>query len=276
MRAVIIGESGGRRIVDTFQYELMRPQDIVAARARAPIAYVPIGPLEWHGPHLPVGMDMLHAHTMALESARMTGGVVLPPFPMGTETYTEPDRLRMRGFKGDERVCGMDYPGFILPSLYIEESAMGVLIHEVVRGLKRQQFRVIALVNGHGAPNHRGTLTRIAAEESEPGKVAVVMVGYPHETGYREHAAIRETSYLMAFQPDTVDLRALPPLPTPLRYVDFGILDQASIVGPPSSGFAVCAEEDPRHATSDRGRRDINSEAQAIATKVRQLLATVT
>ena len=31
------------------------------------MAYVPIGPLEWHGPHLPVGVDMLHAHAMALE-----------------------------------------------------------------------------------------------------------------------------------------------------------------------------------------------------------------
>ena len=79
------------------RYELMRPQDLVAARERAPIAYVPIGPMEWHGPHMAVGMDMLHAQTMALEAARKAGGVVLPPLPLGTETYTDEERLRHRG-----------------------------------------------------------------------------------------------------------------------------------------------------------------------------------
>lgn len=32
------------------RYAFMRPQDIVAERRRAPVAYVPLGPLEWHGP----------------------------------------------------------------------------------------------------------------------------------------------------------------------------------------------------------------------------------
>ena len=113
---------------ETSRYELMRPQQIIEARDRAAIAYVPIGPMEWHGPHLPVGMDMLHAYRMALEAARLTGGVVLPPLPLGTETYTDAERLRHRGFTGDERVHGMDYPGFSLPSLYTEESVMGVAV----------------------------------------------------------------------------------------------------------------------------------------------------
>ena len=37
--------------MEKIQYELMRPQEIVAARAKSPIAYVPIGPLEWHSLH---------------------------------------------------------------------------------------------------------------------------------------------------------------------------------------------------------------------------------
>jgi creatinine amidohydrolase len=89
------------------RYEFMRPQQIIAAREKAPIAYVPLGPLEWHGPHLPFGVDMLHAHNMALEAAKLTGGVVLPPLPLGTETLITPERLRDRGFKGHERPACM-------------------------------------------------------------------------------------------------------------------------------------------------------------------------
>jgi len=254
------------------RYELMRPQDIVAARARTPIAYVPIGPMEWHGPHMAVGMDMLHAHTMALEAARKAGGVVLPPLPLGTETYTDPERLRHRGFTGTERVYGMDYPGFALPSLYIEESAFALIVREVVRGLKRQAFKVIALVNGHGALNHRNTLMRVATETTEPGRATVLLAGYLYDGRYREHAAVGETSYLLAYHPEAVDLSALPPLPAPLGYRDFGILDRQTVVGEPSPGFAVAAEHDPRRATPERGRDDVAYESDQIARRVAEAL----
>src|SRR5436309_9900172 len=56
----------------TVEYELMRPPEIAQARARLPLAFIPIGPLEWHGPHLPMGMDGLHAHTVAMRSEEHT------------------------------------------------------------------------------------------------------------------------------------------------------------------------------------------------------------
>lgn len=255
------------------RYELMRPQEIVAARERAAIAYVPIGPMEWHGPHMAVGMDMLHAHTMALEAARKAGGVVLPPLPLGTETYTDAERLRHRGFDGSERVYGMDYPGFALPSLYTEESAFGVIVREVIRGLKRQAFRVIALVNGHGAANHRATLARIATETTEPGRCTVLLAGYLYDGRYREHAAIGETSYLLAYHPEAVDLSALPPLPAPLGYRAFGVLDRQTVVGEPTLDFTVHPDHDPRRATAERGREDVAYESDRIARRATEALA---
>jgi creatinine amidohydrolase len=222
-----------------------------------------------------VGMDMLHGHAMALEAVRLTGGVVLPPLPLGTETYADPERLRHRGFTGDERIYGMDYPGFSLPSLYLEESAMGVVIHDLIRALKRQEFRVIVITNGHGATNHRATLQRIATEQSEPGRVAVLLAGYFYDTNYREHAAIGETSFLLAYHPQAIDLKALPPLPEPLRYIDYGILDRPTIVGEPSPGFEVVPDWDPRNATAERGKNDVAGEAHSIAAKVRAALASV-
>ncbi len=257
------------------RYELLRPDQIVRARLRAPVVYLPMGPLEWHGPHLPVGTDMLHAQTMALEAARRTGGLVLPPLPLGTETYFDEERLRHRGFNGDERIFGMDYPGFMLPSLYVEESIMGVVVHELIRALKRQEFKVIVIVNGHGASNQLSTLKRIATEASEPGAVTVLVTGYRFDTEYREHAAMRETSYVLAHYSDTVDLSALPPASEALSYGKFGILDGPVCMGNPSPGFAVRDEEDPRLAVPELGRQDVGREADRIAEKVKKALKEV-
>ena len=50
-------------------------QDRIAERA---IAWVPLGPLEKHGEHLPWGLDGLKAHAQCLRLAERFGGVVLP------------------------------------------------------------------------------------------------------------------------------------------------------------------------------------------------------
>lgn len=34
----------------TVQLELLRPGEIMAERERCSIVYLPVGPLEWHGP----------------------------------------------------------------------------------------------------------------------------------------------------------------------------------------------------------------------------------
>jgi creatinine amidohydrolase len=69
----------------TVHYELLRPGEILAAREQCPLAYVPVSPLEWHAPHLPIGTDALHAGAIAEQLALRTGGVVLPTFYWGTE-----------------------------------------------------------------------------------------------------------------------------------------------------------------------------------------------
>ena len=48
----------------------LRPDEVVAERERVPIVYLPIGPLEWHGPHLPLGTDPLQAEHIALDLAQ--------------------------------------------------------------------------------------------------------------------------------------------------------------------------------------------------------------
>src|SRR5437867_258873 len=136
----------------TVEYELMRPPEIAQARARLPLAFIPIGPLEWHGPHLPMGMDGLHAHTVAVEVARRVGGVVLPTYYLGSETVRPTDRgpqsAAILGFEGTERIIGMDFPNNPVKSLYFEEGTFAVAVRELIRLLKLDAYRLLVLVNG--------------------------------------------------------------------------------------------------------------------------------
>ena len=59
----------------TVQMEFLRPGEIIAERDRCPIVYLPVGPLEWHGPAMPYGTDPLCAQAVARAAAQVTGGV---------------------------------------------------------------------------------------------------------------------------------------------------------------------------------------------------------
>ena len=51
----------------TVQLELLRPGEILAERERCSIVYLPVGPLEWHGPAMPYGTDALLAQETRLQ-----------------------------------------------------------------------------------------------------------------------------------------------------------------------------------------------------------------
>ncbi len=60
------------------RYHMLRPHEIVERRKACPVAYVPIGTIEWHGVHNPVGTDTLQAEAIAVRCARRGRGARLP------------------------------------------------------------------------------------------------------------------------------------------------------------------------------------------------------
>jgi creatinine amidohydrolase len=123
----------------TVRFELLRPDEILAERQRFPVVYQPIGPLEWHGPHMPYGMDPLHAETEARRVAEMIGGVVMPTLYWGTERERDSNTLRDLGFNGDEWIVGMDFPRHSMRSLYTQEDVFGIVVRARLDQLVRQQ-----------------------------------------------------------------------------------------------------------------------------------------
>ena len=47
------------------RYEWLRPGQLRQRRDQCPLVFVPVGPLEYHGPHLPLGVDAINCTQVA-------------------------------------------------------------------------------------------------------------------------------------------------------------------------------------------------------------------
>jgi creatinine amidohydrolase len=238
----------------TVRFELLRPAEIIAERERFPVVFQPVGPLEWHGPHLPYGVDALHAETVAHRTAEAMGGVVMPTLYWGAERERTPESLKALGFNGDEWIVGMDFPANSMTSLYTMEDVFALVIRAQLDLLVAQGYKLIVIVNGHGAPNHMAALVRLAKEYTAltSAKVLFTIAFDPRPDGTYSigHADALETSLTMAIHPETVDLNSLPPLPAPLKNIDWGIVDGETFAGDPTPDYTLRPEADPRRNSS--------------------------
>ncbi len=261
--------------------EFLRPDEILAERARVPLVFLPTGSIEWHGPHLPLGVDMMLAHEAAMRAAAELGGVVHPAIFCGTERERRPEMLRDIGFRGDEWIVGMDFPANAVPSLYYPEEAFAMAVREALTRLTAMGYLQVVIVNGHGAENQIGTLRRLAAAFTAAGPARVIVVmPFPEvtdETGAAAtlagHADIFETAAMLALHPELVDLDRLPALDHPLRNVDWAVVDGPTFSGNPTAEHTVRPEFDPRYATATAGAEFLKQIAGTLVERVRAELA---
>jgi creatinine amidohydrolase len=254
--------------------ERMRPAEIVAEMKERPLVFLPVGPLEWHGPHLPLGTDPLIAYGVARRVAARVGGVVLPALFVGTERERSPELLQYLGFKGDEYIVGMDFPANILKGLYYREEFFALVVRETLDLLVQQGYRLIVILNGHGADNQLGVLGRLSAEFTGRGPARVFYISAwtqsDQEVG-SGHAGAEETSHVMALYPGLVNLSTLPTPDQPLRNVDWAIVDALTFDGHPSADFTT--RDDPRvGATAERGEESLGRAVTYIARRVAEAM----
>lgn len=264
----------------TVQMEYLRPDEIVAERERCSIVYLPVGPLEWHGPAMPLGADPLMAQELARAAAKQTGGVVMPTLFIGTERERPAEILKAKGFENaeDMYVIGMDVPKVSMHSLFAKEDAFGMIVRVHLELLVKQGYKLIVIVNGHGAWGQKGTLERLAVEFSHETASRVITempaINTEEEQIDFGHGCLAETSVVRHLFDEDVDLSQLPPREVKLPYTDYGIADDFVFSCQPSPDN--CVVYDPRDATPELGEKLFTNALNHLCGTVKAAYAAIT
>lgn len=95
--------------------------------SNAPKAFLPIGSVEAHGPHLPLTTDTIIAEYIAKRVCENIGGLLLPPIAYGSLWALKP------------------YPG----SVHVEDEVLEQLILSIGNSLCEQGVKLLVIINAH-------------------------------------------------------------------------------------------------------------------------------
>ena len=179
-----------------YHWTLMTPSDLDQAIARTPLALVPAGSLEWHGPHLACGCDYLRGEAICAEvAARLGGGVVLPPLWVAA-----PGFCNWRG------------------SLFFTPRVVKQVAAELFAELEKCGFRTVLVLLAHaGAMQDESFREPAQAHMRHSPMQIIVRAGVPLPDAVDlggGHAQANEAAELLAATPDAVFLDRFDPAHT--------------------------------------------------------------
>lgn len=199
---------GFEAIPEEVRIEYLRPGEILSIQESFPVAYQPVGTLEWHGRQNPIGCDAIKAGRLCVEAARLTGGVVMPAIFFATDAYR--DIGRGTGY-GMDAAAGFELPGSFYP---IPEELLKKFLINACKNYLARGFKLVALVSGHNAIRQQYALDEVCYamktdEGAEPVcatmEYAVLERGDPRR--HSDHAGFYETSMMMLMT-DRVNMSA--------------------------------------------------------------------
>ena len=131
-------------------YTELHPDTLANILTATPIAVLPWGAIEWHGAHLPLGMDGIAAQYVAEHVVQRTGGVLLPMtwWPM----TTLPHRF----------------------SLAVKTATFVAMVNDMLDSLAGAGFHTVILISGHYAQGHEIELMKIALAMYEKSGLQVL------------------------------------------------------------------------------------------------------
>ncbi len=204
------------------RYHMLRPAQIVARRKACPVAYIPIGTIEWHGVHNPVGADTLQAEGLAILCAQKGGGLVFPPLYYGEsrlEALMEANAADREQIAAHMELSPDNFTAERQPFSATEQALNyhRLLLH-ILAEAETLGFMVGVLVAGHYPliDHARAAVLQFNQREysKRHGMLAWACVDYllvrDRYPDAGDHAAGWETSHLLALHPETVDLSLLP------------------------------------------------------------------
>jgi creatinine amidohydrolase len=205
--------------------------------ARMPVGYLPMGTLERHGDHLPMGLDALKAHAVCCHVAGRVGGIVWPAHHYLGVHKVEADRATFHAEWGN---------------VYISYPLAEASLEELLARAGETGFKVMVLYSGHYPESQRELIAAVAARP----RAGVKVLAYTERgifDGDGDHAGIWETSILAALRPDLVRMDRI----AEANYLDHGWNDA----------------HDPKKATPEFGRKTLETITERLGRDIREALA---
>ena len=191
-------------------YIELTPQEFKERLSQAPIAYLPLGTLEWHGYHMPLGADGLISSGFFIELAKKIGGIVLPMLFLGPDNSKTVDGKEYYGM--DIQSYPLQHPQQLLGSAYcVKKSFFKQVLAEILKQLKRAGFKIVV---AHGHSPSTMAFYQSSKKWREEFDLELFTCWRDNESDglgiQTDHAAANETSLMMGLRPELVKIENLP------------------------------------------------------------------
>lgn len=210
------------------------------------VAVLPVGALEQHGPHLPVGTDTIVAAEFGRRLAERLGAYLLPPIAIANSIEHRESRA----------------------SVYLRPETLAAVVRDVADSVRASRFRRLVVLSWHGGnwilkPTVR-SLNRDPARAENPFRVILVdanvaakelatIMEHPKDD---IHAGEMETSMMLFVAPESVGQI---PHNRQEVYPPQGFLDYADIRALTENG----SWGRPQLASAEKGRRAMDAYVEA-------------
>ncbi|MCX6330069.1 MAG: creatininase family protein, partial [Bacteroidia bacterium] len=173
--------------------EITSPQFLTAVEKAGGVCVIPLGIIEKHGPHLPLGTDLFEAREITCRAVEKEYAIVFPPYFTG------------QIFEAKHQ------PGAIAYSTEL----MWKMLDETCNELSRNGLKKIILMNGHGGNDNFLPYFCQAQLASQRDYIVVLFQPEPNQATQKEinslkktksdgHAGEEETSKMYVIRPDLV------------------------------------------------------------------------
>lgn len=190
------------------RYEEVVGFEVSELVSRHPFAMVPLGSLEFHGPHNPLGTDSIIISGVADRVAARTKALLFP-----TVRFTQ---------------CPAHTAHFA-GTVSMRPEVMTMYFADILRNVLHLGFRQVFILNGHDGNigPARGAIAEVAHEVSDsallfaswweflPGEMVKSLGLFTQSNGGHGHGGPLETSAVAAFRPDLIRLDKARDLPEP-------------------------------------------------------------